>query len=372
MRLAAVLLTGLVCLQSRAEVIPVRARTYSPPARASRPAIPIGKRVEIKAPLGLPPVPFPEDNPPTAETIRLGRKLFFDPLLSADGKISCSSCHNPKTAFTDPKVISLGIGDKVGTRNSMTLLNAAYHLTQFWDGRAQGLEDQASGPVLNHLEMDHSLVGVERRLTAHKEYPRMFEEAFGPGPITWEMVAKSLSSYERTLLSGNSPFDRYQYGGDKKAMPAAAIRGLALFMDNTLDGPNCISCHRIEENFATFTESRFHNTGVAWQPETKTYSDDGHFGVSKLPKDEGAFKVVTLRNVELTAPYMHNGSIKTLEESVDFYFKGGRPNPHLSGVVPHPGVPNIAKAEQAAARADIVEFLKALTGTLPDEPGVTR
>lgn len=370
MRLYPVLAWSLMCAPLFAEVLPLRSRAYSDFRPARRSAIPIGKPITIKPPLGLPPVPFPPDNPPTAETIRLGRKLFFDPILSADGKISCSSCHNPKTAFTDPRVFSIGIGGKVGSRNSMTLLNAAYHPTMFWDGRSPNLEDQAGGPVVNPLEMDHSLVGVERRLAASSEYQRLFAEAFGPGPISWEMVAKSLASYERTLLSGNSPFDRYQFGGDKKAMSAAAIRGLNLFLDNTLDGPNCISCHRIGEDSATFTETRFHNTGVAWNPATQRFTDDGHFTVSQHPKDRGAFKVVTLRNVALTAPYMHNGSIKTLEESVKFYFDGGRPNPLLSGVVPHPGVPNIEKAKQAAAIEDLVEFLKALTGTLPDEPGV--
>jgi cytochrome c peroxidase len=213
--------------------------------------------------------------------------------------------------------------------------------------------------------MAHSLAGVERRLAAHPEYVDLFARAWGPGKITFEMAAKSIASYERTLISGNSPFDRYYFGGDRKAMNASAIRGLDLFLDITLDGPNCVSCHRIEKTYATFIETRFHNTGIAWDPPAKIFLDLGRFGVTGEAKDEGAFKVPTLRNIALTAPYMHDGSIKTLEEAVDFYFEGGRPNPRLSGVVPHKGVPSIPKAKQPQARADLAEFMRALTGEIP-------
>jgi len=321
--------------------------------------------VEIKPPLGLPPVPVPPDNPPTAETIALGRKLFFDKRLSADGTVACSSCHDPKYAMSDPNRFSSGIQDRKGTRNAPPVFNAAYLFTQFWDGRAMSLEHQARGPVQNPIEMAHSLPGVERRLAADPKYVALFAQAFGPGRITFEMVEKSIATYERTLLSGNSPFDRYYYGGDKKAMSPAAIRGLNLFLDITLDGPNCVSCHRIEPNYATFTEVRFHNTGVAFVPSTGAFTDIGREKISGHQKDRGAFKVPTLRNIALTSPYMHNGSMTTLEETVQFYFDGGRANPHLSGVVPHAGVHNIPRDKQAQAKADLVEFMKALTGETP-------
>ncbi len=342
---------------------PPHARLADP--RPGGKAYPIGKAVTIQAPLGLPPVPIPPDNPPTAETIALGRRLFNEKFFSRDGATACADCHDPKTGFADVKQFSSGFKGQVGGRQSMTLLNAAYHFTQFWDGRALSLEQQAEFPVHDPKEMAHSLVGVERRLAASPEYVRLFAQAWGAGPITYEMVAKSIASFERTLVSGNSAFDRYYYGGDKTAMSASAIRGLELFKDFTLDGPNCISCHRIEDKHATFTEPRFHNTGVSVDPATGEMRDLGRFDVTSDKKDQGGFKVVTLRNVALTAPYMHDGSMKTLEEVVDFYFKGGRKNPYLSGVVPHAGVPNIPAGQRDQARADLVAFMKALTGDMP-------
>ncbi len=343
--------------------VPPHARLADP--RPNGKAFPIGKPVAIPTPLGLPPVPIPAENPPTAETIALGRKLFHEKFFSRDGSTACADCHDPKTGFSDAKQFSSGFKDRLGGRQSMTLLNAAYHLTQFWDGRALSLEHQAEFPVRDPKEMAHSLVGVERRLAASPEYVGLFAQAWGPGPITYEMVAKSLASFERTLVSGDSPFDRYYYGGEKTAMSASAVRGLELFKDLTLDGPNCISCHRIEDKFATFTESRFHNTGVSVDPATNEMRDLGRFEVTAIAKDQGAFKVVTLRNVALTAPYMHDGSMKTLEEVVDFYFQGGRKNRYLSGVVPHAGVPNIPADKRDQARADLVAFMKALTGETP-------
>jgi cytochrome c peroxidase len=334
-----------------------------PPAGKS---IPVGKRVEIKIPLGLPPLSIPEDNPPTEETIALGRKLFFDKVLSRDGTISCASCHDPKHGFADPDPVSKGIRGQKGTRNAMTVLNAAYHFTQFWDGRAATLEEQARGPVANPVEMGHSLVGIERKLQASPEYAALFEKAFGPGRITYDMVAKSIASYERTLLSGNSPFDRYFYGGDKSALSASAERGLRLFLNKTLNGPNCVSCHTILDDGATFTEVRFHNTGVAFNEKLGLFTDPGRFGVTQTAHHQGAFKVPTLRNIALTAPYMHNGSMKTLEEVVDFYFEGGRHNQFISGVMPHPPITVIGKDEIPQAKKDLVEFLKALTGEMPE------
>ena len=344
--------------------VPMRARGREALPTPGK-AMPIGKPVAIRPPLGLPPVPIPSDNPPTEETITLGRKLFFDPLLSRDGKISCSSCHDFDAFTSDAKQFSEGFLGQKGKRQAMPVINAAYHETQFWDGRATTLEDQTRFPVPDPIEMAHSLIGVERRLAASTDYVRLFAKAFGPGRITYDMVAKSIASYERTLLSGNSPFDRYYYGGQKTAMSPAAIRGLEQFSDLTLDGPNCISCHRIEPKYAVFTENRFHNTGIAWDQATKTYVDPGRIAVTGQAKDAGAFKVVTLRNVARTAPYMHDGGMKTLEEVVNFYVDGGKPNPLLSGVMPHKGLPRIPPNKLQQAKADLVEFLKALNGEIP-------
>lgn len=345
-----------------------RSRVRATPKPAVRTAVPIGKPVKIPTPLGLPPVPIPKDNPPTAETIALGRKLFFDKMLSRDSTLSCGSCHDPKAGMADPNPVSAGFLKLKGNRNAPTVLNSAYNPSQFWDGRALSLEQQTEGVVNNPIEFAHSLIGVERRLAASPEYVKLFEKAWGPGPITYEMAAKSIASYERTLVSGNSKFDRYYYGGDKAAMPESAIRGLKFFLNPSLKAANCVSCHRIDEEHSTFGEERFHNTGVAFDPKSLKILDLGRNAITKDPTLVGAFRTVTLRNIALTAPYMHDGSMKTLEEVIDFYFDGGRPNQYISHDMPAPGLPEIPKAEQAQAKKDLVEFLKCLTGDMP--PGM--
>lgn len=342
-----------------------RSRARITPKPAARAAFPIGKPVKIPTPLGLPPVPIPKENPPTAETITLGRKLFFEKMLSRDNTLSCASCHDPKAGMADPNPVSAGFLKLKGNRNAPTVLNAAYNPMQFWDGRALSLEQQTEGVVNNPIEFAHSLVGVERRLVASPAYVKLFERAWGPGPITYEMVAKSIASYERTLVSGNSKFDRYYYGGDKTALSESAIRGLKLYLNPSLKAANCVSCHRIDEEHSTFVEDRFHNTGVAFDPKSLKILDMGRWAITKDPALVGAFRTMTLRNIALTAPYMHDGSIKTLEEVIDFYFDGGRPNQYISHDMPAPGLPEIPKAEQAQAKRDLVEFLKSLTGDMP-------
>lgn len=347
--------------------LPLRARSHAGAAPASAPghAFPIGKPISIVAPLGLPPVPIPADNPPTAETVGLGRRLFFDKILSRDRSLSCASCHDPKHGMADPNPGSNGYRDQKGNRNAPTVLNSAYASPLFWDGRAPTLEKQAEGPVENPIELAHSLHGVVRRLRSDATYVSQFAKAWGPVPITFEMVEKSIASYERTLVSGNSPFDRYYFGGDKTAMNASAIRGLQLFLDPSLRAANCISCHRIDEGHATFTEARFHNTGVAFDPATGNIKDAGRAAINGDGRLNGGFRTVTLRNIAITAPYMHDGSMKTLEEVVDFYFEGGRTNSAISNDMPQPGLPGIPKEQQAQAKKDLVEFMKALTGDMP-------
>jgi cytochrome c peroxidase len=301
--------------------------------------------------------------------VALGRKLFFDKIFSRDNTVACASCHDPKAGMADPKPVSEGVFKLKGTRNAPTVLNAAYNDFQFWDGRALTLEEQAAGPVTNPVELIHSLEGVERKLSADPVYVDLFAKAWGPGRITYEMAAKSIASYERTLVSGNSPFDRYYYGGDKTALNESAIRGLKLYLNPSLKAANCVSCHRIDLEFSTFTEPRFHNTGISLNPITKTFSDLGRYAITGDPTLVGAFHTKTLRNIALTAPYMHDGSLKTLEEVIDFYFDGGRPNEHISHDMPAPGLPDIPKAEVPQAKKDLVEFLKSLTGDMP--PGTT-
>jgi cytochrome c peroxidase len=349
---------------------PPRARSYRSPVPPPRKVFPIGQPLTIPTPLGLPPVPIPADNPPTAETVALGRRLFFDKVLSRDNTISCASCHDPKGGMADPRAVSLGVGGATGTRNAPTVLNAAYNFLQFWDGRAPTLEKQAEGPVPNPVEMQHSLAGVERRLNADPTYVAQFAAAWGPGPILYEMVEKSIASYERTLITGNSPFDRYFYGGDATAMSASAIRGMRLFMNPSLNGPGCVNCHRMDQRNALFDDVRFHNTGIAWDPVRNVMVDIGRQAIAPNERGiqtNGAFRSPTLRNIALTAPYQHDGSQKTLEEVIDFYFQGGRKNPSLSQDMPRlPFEASIVPpGAEAQAKTDLVEFLRALTSELP-------
>lgn len=325
----------------------------------AKPARPIGTTVEIKAPLGLPPVPLPAGNPPTRETIDLGRKLFFETKLSSDNTISCASCHAPGKGFADPRQFSVGVGGKTGNRNAPPALNAAYMPVQFWDGRAATLEAQAAGPIANPVEMSMTHKALEEKLNADSAYRALFEKAFGPGPVTIEKITMAIASFERTLVAGDSPFDRYQYGGDKKALSPAAIRGLAIFKAPTRG--NCQVCHTIEEKYALFTDGKFHNLGVGMNSRGEL-TDLGRFNETKVETDKGAFKTPSLRNIAQSAPYMHDGSQKTLSDVVDFYVGGGSSNPHLDKELKELKL-------SGRDRTDLVAFLESLTGEVKDATG---
>jgi len=338
------------------------------------------------APLGLPPVPIPADNPQSPAKIRLGDRLFHEARFSSDGKVSCSTCHAEDKAFTDHRRVSRGHNGLLGTRNAPTVINSAYMQTLFWDGREPDLEGQSKQPPVNPVEgglPDHeALLEIIRNDPA---YVKAFKEVYGveAADITIDQYADAIASFERTIIAGDSPFDRYQYGGDKSAMSEAAIRGLAVFRGQG----RCVSCHVIEQTQALFTDNRFHNIGVGFKniqgrvgeiagefikaknagaDVDKTVLSDpdaselGRFAVSEDINTVGAFKTATLRNIELTAPYMHDGSQKTLEDMVSFYNNGGRVNADdpfslfLSG-----GIRPLNLSEQQ--KSDLVEFLKALT-----------
>jgi cytochrome c peroxidase len=320
-------------------------KTEAPAAAKS--AKPIGAVLEIQAPLGLPPVPIPADNPPTAETVALGKKLYFDTKLSADQTLACASCHSPEKGYTDNAQFSSGVGGKLGGRNAPTVLNAAYNPEQFWDGRAPSLEAQAEGPIANPVEMNLLHPEAVKRLNASAEYKPLFEGAFGPGEVTMEKVRMSIASYERTIISGNSPFDRYQFGGDKKALSPAALRGLELFKNT--ERTNCTKCHTIDEKSALFADGKYHNLGVGLNSEGEL-KDKG--------RQNGEFRTPTLRNIALTAPYMHDGSQKTLRAVVDFYVGGGSSNPFLDKEIKQLHLNN-------NERQDLVAFLESLTGDIP-------
>jgi cytochrome c peroxidase len=320
---------------------------------------PVGAAVKLIAPLGLPSVPIPADNPPTLEKIALGRKLFYDTKLSKNNALSCASCHNPNLGFTDGRQLSKGVEGMTGIRNAPTLLNAAYSPLQFWDGRGFSLEAQVAFPIADPTEMNQTHEVSVSKIRNDPAYKTEFIKAFGPGTITLEEIEKSLASFERTLLSGNSPFDHYQFGGNKNALTPAAIRGLTIFTDPKR--ANCATCHTINEKYALFTDGKFHNTGVGVDGEGQ-FNDLGRYNQTKLESDKGAFKTPTLRNVALSAPYMHDGSLKTLKDVVDFYVGGGNSNPYLDKEIK---AINLSGQD----RADLVEFLKSLTGEMPNGVG---
>ena len=353
----------VVCLAALAAVFIACSQKPAPVAQAVA-AKPIGTPIQIVAPLGLPPVPIPADNPPTAETVALGRKLYYDTTLSVDNTVSCASCHDPKFGFGDGKQFSDGVRGQKGDRNSPTVFNTAYYTTQFWDGRAGSLEQQAEGPVQNPVEMGHTLKGVEQKLMADPSYKVEFKKAFGADVITYEMVGKAIASFERTVVSGNSPFDRYMYGGEKKALSASATRGLEVFR-NPKRG-NCAVCHTIEEKYALFMDNKFHNLGAGVKlninGETEL-TDLGRFKVTNVESEKGAFKTPSLRNIALTAPYLHDGSRKNLKEVLDFYVGGGNSNPHRDKEI-RP-LDFLTGQEQA----DLMEFMKSLTGEMPPNVG---
>jgi cytochrome c peroxidase len=345
--LVAVIVAGISLLQ----------KAKQPPRQVAPPAKPIGAVVEIKAPLGLPAVPIPADNPPTAETISLGKRLYYDTALSVDRTVSCASCHDPQRGFADPRQFSVGVNQKLGGRNSPPVANAAYFEVQFWDGRAPTLEAQAEGPVQNPVEMAHTLKGVEEKLSRDPTYVDAFHQAFGEGPITYEKVGKAIASFERTVLLANSPFDRWYFGHDKKAISTSAERGFEVF--RRADKANCAVCHTVAESHALFTDNKFHNIGVGVKDGVP--KDAGRFDVTKNEADRGAFKTPSLRNIALTAPYMHDGSLKDLKQVIDFYIGGGNSNEHLDK--------NIKALDflTGQERADLLVFLQSLTGEVPKE-----
>jgi cytochrome c peroxidase len=326
---------------------------------AEAPAVPQGDPLEIKAPLGLPPVPVPADNRPTVQTVALGRRLYYEKKLSVDGTVSCASCHGPSHGFTDGMPTSEGVAGQHGKRSAPTVINAAYNPVQFWDGRAASLEEQAGGPIANPVEMNQTHEACVGLLMKDAGYKKAFDEAFGPGPITIAKVEKAIASFERTVISGNSPFDRYQYGGDKKAMSAAAVHGLEIFKD--ANKGNCVKCHTIDDHYALFTDGKFHNLGEGMD-EDGNLTDLGRYDQTKNEADKGAFRTPTLRNIALTGPYMHDGSKKTLRQVVDFYVGGGSSNPQLDKDIKELHL-------SGKDRQDLVAFLEALTGDMPANVG---
>lgn len=305
---------------------------------------------ETKTPLGLPAVTYPENNPQTPEKIALGEKLFNDKRFSTTGEVSCATCHDAKKAFTDsPLKVSEGINKLNGTRNAPTVINSLYFETMFWDGRSPDLEDQALHPFVNPVEMglkDHQ--PILDIIKSDGEYTNSFKTVFGKSgdDVTMTEVTQAIAAFERTIISGNSPFDRYNYGGEVNALTEQQKKGFDLFVNEG----RCVSCHVIEQTQALFTDNRFHNIGVGIndiQEEVpalageyikanlsveevdirvltdKRSSELGRFALTTDFDDLGSFKTPTLRNIAVTAPYMHDGSLETLRDVVVHYNNGG-------------------------------------------------
>ncbi|MEJ2658082.1 MAG: cytochrome c peroxidase [Desulfobacterales bacterium] len=333
-------------------------------------------------PLGLPPVPVPKDNPITREKVKLGRKLFFDRRLSLNETMSCAMCHIPEQGFTNNELATaVGIEGRTVRRNAPTIYNVAFFSNIFHDGRDTRLEFQIWQPMLAFNEMANPSIGyVVEKIRGLLDYKGLFESAFaGRGPGV-ETIGMAIASYERAIVSGNSPFDRWYFGKQEPAITESAKRGFNFFTGKA----GCAVCHVIQKDHALFTDDRFHNTGLGWKfstggdqaqipvqvaPGVKILvpkkvidsvgtpppSDLGRYEVTQDPVDRWRYKTPTLRNVALTAPYMHNGVFGTLKEVVSFYNKGGIPNPQLDPVIRPLGLTD-------SEMADIVAFLESLTG----------
>lgn len=332
-------------------------------------------------PLGLPPLPVPQDNPLTAANIALGRKLFYDRRLSLNNTFSCAMCHVPEQGFTSNEMATaVGLEGRTVRRNSPTLYNVGYAKLLFHDGRENSLEQQVWGPLLAHNEMANPSIGfVVDKIKQTTDYGGLFEKAFGK-PVDMETLGMALASYQRTLNSADSPFDRWYFDHDKKALSPSAQRGFKLFTGKA----GCAACHTIGKHSALFTDQQLHNTGIgyreAMQPEAEKHrvqlapgvftelpqavvasvaehkaNDLGRYEITQNPVDRWKYKTPTLRNIALTAPYMHNGSLASLREVVEFYKRGGVVNENLD-----PLIKAVVLTERE--QDDLVAFLESLTG----------
>jgi cytochrome c peroxidase len=290
-------------------------------------------------------VPYPQNNKLTDEKIRLGKKLFFDPILSRANNIACSSCHDPVKGWSDSDRVAIGDKGRRGTRNSPTILNSAYQHTFFWDGRASSLEEQSLGPIEAHVEMNLNPLEVVKKLKKIPEYQKLFKKAFAKEPISVETLAKAIASFERSIVSGSSRFDKW-VAGDNSKLSDEEVEGFQIFLEKG----NCSICH----SGFNFSDQSFNNVGI----DSK---DEGRAKVKKRAFWYGTFKTPTLRNIENSQPYFHDGSVEKLEDAVKICAEGGRDkeaknksellmNKHLS--------------EQEIKK--ITKFLKTLSEPVPD------
>jgi cytochrome c peroxidase len=312
------------------------------------------KPYELDIPDWLPRPALPEDNPLTEAGVKLGRQLFYDPILSSDGTMSCATCHRQELAFTDGRAVSTGVLGLEGRRSSMSLVNMVFRTNGFfWDGRSKTLEEQALVPVEDHLEMNENWGAVVAKLQAHGEYPELFREAFGidrKKEITKELTVKAIAQFERTLISGYSRFDRVVWMNEGWFTDSEQRGKQLFFFEPVTDHPGCSHCHFDP----LFTDNSFKNNGLDSVANLTDFADLGLGGVNNNLYDNGKFKVPTLRNIALTAPYMHDGRFATLEEVLDHYSAGGHGLVNEdTNILPFP------LTEQQ--KQDLIAFLKTLT-----------
>ena len=299
----------------------------------------------LQLPPGFPVPVTPADNPLTTASVQLGKALFFDPRLSRDGSISCASCHLPALAFSDPARVSSGFQGRTGFRNSPTLANLAYHSAFFRDGGVPTLEQQVIAPIHDAVEMDHDINLVAAVLRDMEPYKQLSKQAYGRALDAW-VITRSIANYERTLISGWSRYDRYVQG-EANALTEQELRGLQLFTSAEL---NCTSCH----SGFDLSDHAFHNVGQYLDYGT----DPGRERITLQPGDVGKFKTPTLRNVALTAPYMHDGRMPSLKHVIDHFASGGLPHTNLD-----PEMRTFTLSD--ADKADLIAFLESLTDERP-------
>jgi cytochrome c peroxidase len=307
--------------------------------------IPAAKPYTLVIPQGLPPMNIPSNNPLTVEGVALGKRLFYDPILSANNTQSCASCHVQETGFSETTQYSTGIDGIEGNRNAMPLINLGWQTKFFWDGGANGLESQVIGPITNPIEMHETMANVVAKLNAHAEYPELFKAAFGSAEASSQNIMRAIAQFERTLISGNSKYDQYMRG--ETFLSSQELNGLSLFTD--MEKGDCSHCHSLG---STFSDFEFRNTGLDSIPV-----DEGRYLITLNQGDRGKFKTPSLRNVELTAPFMHDGRFQTLLECVQHYNTGFRYSANLD--------PNLSFAVKGRMTQqemeDLVAFMKTLT-----------
>lgn len=313
---------------------------------------------EIISPPGFPPMPIPEDNPMTEEGIRLGRMLFWDPILSSDSTLACAGCHAPNAAFSENLPVSVGTEGIAGTRNSMPLFNLGWLPEFTWDGRALSLEEQILEPVPNPIEMNLEWEIAAERLNTHPDYPDLFNRAFNIcEDIDSTYVSKAIAQFLRTMISAGSKYDQAVYGDGSVQLTDEELNGFDIFQSDTDDDGHCQHCHG-SILFSTI-DDYFRNNGLEDIIDISQYDDPGLGGVTGNTEDIGKFKAATLRNIELTAPYMHDGRFATLDETIDHYISGGHQPPNVDIIMQTDFTGGLTFGQ--AGKEDLIAFLKTLT-----------